>query len=90
MFFEAGSGFSRSHITGPTSGWTTSGFTELSLIIRIQLHGDITVTNGEVVPIIFLQDLGCGFGSICDFSDTAQMSLTLPSDVTLPPPPASS
>lgn len=80
MFFEAGSGFSPP-ITGPTSGWTTSGFTGLTES-GFNFTGTITVTNGEVVPITFIQDLGCGFGAVCDFSDTTQISLSLPSDVT--------
>jgi hypothetical protein len=80
MFFEGGTGLGSPN-TNTTGGWNSFNFAGLTES-GFNFTGTITVTNGEVVPITFIQDLGCGFGAVCDFSDTTQISLSLPSDVT--------
>jgi hypothetical protein len=67
--------------TSPTSGWNTALFTNNSET-GFNFTGTMTVTNGETVPILFLEQLECVDGTVCDFSNTTQMSLILPSDVT--------
>jgi hypothetical protein len=80
VYFEGGTGFSPP-ITGPTSGWLTSSFAGLTMS-GFNFTGTLTVTNGEIVPITFIQQMNCDVGAVCDFSDTTQLSLTLPSDVS--------
>jgi hypothetical protein len=80
LFWQSGSGFN-SPTTAPTTGWNTASFTGNSLT-GFNFVGTLTVTNGEVVPISFIQQLNCNNGAVCDFSNTGQLSLTLPSDVS--------
>jgi PEP-CTERM motif len=75
------SGASLSPVTTDTAGWNAFSFTN-NTQTGFNFTGTLTVTNGEVVPIEFLQQLSCSNGTICDYSNTAQMSLVLPSDVT--------
>ncbi|MGA3019382.1 MAG: PEP-CTERM sorting domain-containing protein [Bryobacteraceae bacterium] len=80
LYWDAGSG-GGPPTTSPTSGWNTFSFTNNTLT-GFNFTGTLTVTNGEDVPVYFLQQLACNNGNICDFSNTAQMSLILPSDVS--------
>ncbi len=80
MNWQSGAGIA-SPDTDFTNGWNSFSFTN-NTQTGFNFTGSLTVTNGEVVPISFLQQIECGNGTICDYSDTAQMSLTLPSDVT--------
>jgi hypothetical protein len=80
LFWQSGSGFN-SPTTAPTARWDTASFTGNSLT-GFNFVGTLTVTNGEVVPISFIQQLNCNNGTVCDFSNTGQMSLILPSDVS--------
>jgi hypothetical protein len=68
-------------ITGLTSNWNAFSFAT-DTQTGFNFTGTLTVTNGEVVPISFLQQIDCDNGTICDYSNTALMSLILPSDVT--------
>jgi PEP-CTERM motif len=79
MNWQSGAGISP--VTGGTGGWNSFSFTN-NTQTGFDFTGTLTVTNGEVVPIQFLQQIECGNGTICDYSNTAQMSLVLPSDVT--------
>jgi hypothetical protein len=67
--------------TSPTTGWNTFSFTSNSLS-GFNFLGTLTVTNGEVIPFLYIQQLNCNNGAVCDFWNTGQMSLILPSDVT--------
>ena len=67
--------------TGNTSGFDTSAFTNDS-ITGFNFLGTFTVTNGEVLELFFTQSMDCDNGATCDFSNTGQMSLNLPSDVS--------
>jgi hypothetical protein len=80
MNWQSGAGFSSGN-TPLTSGWNAFSFTN-NTQTGFNFTGTLTVTNGEVVPIQFLQVVECADGTICDYSNTAQMSLILPSDVT--------
>jgi hypothetical protein len=80
MNWQSGAGVS-SPDTAYTAGWNTFSFTN-NTQTGFNFTGTLTVTNGEVVPIQFLQQIDCGDGTICDYSQTGQISLTLPSDVT--------
>jgi hypothetical protein len=80
MNWQSGAGID-SPDTADTSGWNAFSFTN-STQTGFDFTGTLTVSDGEVVPIQFLQQIECGDGTICDYSDTAQMSLILPSDVT--------
>jgi hypothetical protein len=80
MNWQSGAGIS-SPDTAFTAGWNTFSFTN-NTQTGFNFTGTLTVTNGEVVPIQLLQQVECGDGTICDYSNTAQMSLILPSDVT--------
>lgn len=80
MYWESGSGFS-GPVTSPTSGWNTFSFTGDSLT-GFTFAGALTVTNGETVPLSFIEQLNCNIGAVCDFSNTGQMSLILPPDVS--------
>ena len=80
MNWQSGAGFSSGN-TPLTAGWNAFSFTN-NTQTGFNFTGTLTVTNGEVVPIQFLQVVDCGDGTICDYSNTAQMSLILPSDVT--------
>jgi hypothetical protein len=80
-FLDWQSGAGLSPITSSTNGWTNFSFAN-NTQTGFNFTGTLTVTNGEVVPIAFLQQIQCGNGSICDYSNTGQLSLVLPSDVT--------
>jgi PEP-CTERM motif len=67
--------------TGNTSGFDTSAFTNDS-ITGFNFLGTFTVTNGEVLELFYTQFMDCNSGATCDFSNTGQMSLNLPSDVS--------
>jgi PEP-CTERM motif len=43
-----------------------------------QFEGTFTVTDGEVLDMAFFQQITCGGGAVCDFSNTGQMALDLP------------
>ena len=43
--------------------------------------GAINVTDGEALPLLLSLQLSCVSGETCDFSHTAALSFTLPSDV---------
>jgi hypothetical protein len=75
------SGASLSPDTANTAGWNAFSFAN-NTQTGFNFTGTLTVTNGEVVPIQFIQQIACNNGTICDYSNTAQMSLILPSDVT--------
>ena len=63
------------------SGWGSPIFTNESAG-GFNFSGTIDVTNGEAVPLLMALQLYCVSGEICDFSHTAALSFTLPSDVT--------
>jgi hypothetical protein len=44
--------------------------------------GTVNVTNGQAIPLSMLLQLNCIGGETCDFSHTAAVSFSLPSDVT--------
>jgi PEP-CTERM motif-containing protein len=67
--------------TGNTSGFDTSAFTNDS-ITGFNFLGTFTVTDGEVLEVFFTQSMACDNGATCDFSNTGQMSLNLPSGVS--------
>jgi hypothetical protein len=48
----------------------------------MQLHGYSYGHQREIVPIQFIQQISSSNGTICDYSNTGQLSLMLPSDVT--------
>ena len=79
LFWSAGTAFGPT--TSPTTGWNTFSFTG-NTATGFNFVGTLTITNGEVVPISFIQQLNCNNGAVCDFQNTGQMSLVLPSDVT--------
>jgi hypothetical protein len=80
-FLDWNSGASLSPDTGSTTGWNGFSFAN-NTQTGFNFMGTLTVTNGEVVPIHFIQQLSCNNGTICDYSNTGQLSLILPSDVT--------
>jgi hypothetical protein len=67
--------------TGETSGFNTFTYTN-NTPSGFQFQGTFTVTNGESLPLFFSQEMNCGDGQICDFSDTGQMGLILPTGVS--------
>jgi PEP-CTERM motif len=67
--------------TGNTTGFNSFAFTN-DTISGFTFQGTLTVTNGETLPLFFTQFINCNDGAVCDFSNTGQMSLILPSDVT--------
>lgn len=67
--------------TGNTSGFATSAFTNDS-ITGFNFLGTFTVTNGQVLELFYSQNMDCDNGATCDFSNTGQMSLNLPSGVS--------
>jgi hypothetical protein len=79
LYWDAGSG--GGPYTNYTSAWNTFSFSNNTLT-GFTFTGTLTVTDGEDVPALFLQQLACNNGNICDFGNTSQMSLILPSDVT--------
>ena len=81
MEWEAQSAGNPPPFTGNTSGFDSFAFTNDS-IAGFGFQGTFTVTNGEVLQLFFTQNMDCGTGATCDFSNTGQMSLNLPSDVT--------
>jgi hypothetical protein len=78
MNWQSGAGVS-SPDTNYTAGWNTFSFTN-NTQTGFNFTGTLTVTNGEVVPIQFLQQIECGDGTISDF--TAKVTLILPAGVT--------
>jgi hypothetical protein len=80
-FLDWNSGATLSPNTSSTTGWNSFSFTN-NTQTGFNFTGTLTVTNGEVVPIQFIQQLSCSNGTICDYSNTGQLSLILPSDVT--------
>ena len=83
MYWQAGTsgGGPTGPTTSPTGGWNSFAFTGDSLT-GFNFAGTLTVTNGEVVPITLSQQLNCNNDEQCNFANTLQLSLTLPSDVT--------
>jgi PEP-CTERM motif len=75
MEWEAQSG--SSPYTGNTTGFDSFAYTNDS-ISGFNFLGAITVTNGETLPFYFIQTMNCNDGAVCDFSNTGQISLTLP------------
>lgn len=67
--------------TGLTSGFDSFAFTNDS-ITGFNFLGTFTVTNGEVLQMNLIQSMDCDNGATCDFSNTGQASLILPSDVS--------
>jgi hypothetical protein len=63
--------------TGNTSGFNSFTYTN-NTISGFQFQGTFTVTNGESVQLFFSQQMNCNDGEICDFSNTGQMGLVLP------------
>src|ERR1019366_6093313 len=51
-------------------------------ISGFNFQGSLTVTNGEVLEISYIQQMNCNDSATCDFSNTSQMALNLPSDVS--------
>ena len=80
VYYDAGSGGPPAN-TSPTTGWNSALFTSTSLT-GFNFTGTLTVTNGETVPITFLESLTCNNSTTCDYSNTTQMSLNLPSGTT--------
>jgi len=80
-FLDWNSGATLSPNTSSTTGWNNFSFAN-NTQTGFNFTGTLTVTNGEVVPIQFIQQIECGNGTICDYSNTGQLSLVLPSDVT--------
>ena len=68
--------------TGFTGGWNPGfGYTN-DTISGFNFQGSLTVTNGEVLEISYIQQMNCNDSATCDFSNTSQMALNLPSDVS--------
>jgi hypothetical protein len=81
MEWEAQSAGNPPPFTGNTSGFDSTAFTNDS-ITGFGFQGTFTVTNGEVLQLFFTQNMDCSAGATCDFSNTGQMSLDLPGDVS--------
>ena len=64
-----------------TGGWNTDTFNNISAT-GVNFTGTFTVTNGEQLNYGFLQMLECNNGDTCDFANTSQIGLSLPSGVT--------
>jgi hypothetical protein len=63
------------------SGWGSSKLTNESAG-GFDFSGTLDVTNGEAIQLEMALSLVCTTGETCDFSHTAALSFTLPSDVT--------
>ena len=62
--------------TGETSGFTS--FTYQRHPFGFQFQGTFTVTDGEALNLFFAQNMTCAGEATCDFENTGQMGLTLP------------
>jgi len=62
-------------------GFLTSSFTNQSAT-GFDFTGTFQVTNGATDPFFAALNVDCSGGATCDFSHTAEFSLSLPSDVT--------
>jgi hypothetical protein len=62
-------------------GWLTSSFTNQTAS-GFDFTGTFNITNGMSGLFLAGLQMNCGGGALCDFSNTASFSLTLPSDVT--------
>jgi hypothetical protein len=67
--------------TAETSGFNTFTYTN-NTASGFQFQGTFTVTNGESLQLFYLQTMNCNFGQVCDFSNTGQMGLVLPTGVS--------
>jgi hypothetical protein len=62
-------------------GFLSSSFTNQSAT-GFDFTGTFQVANGDTDPFLGTLDVDCLGGALCDFSNTASFSLSLPSDVT--------
>ena len=67
--------------TAETSGFTSFTYTN-NTPSGFQFQGTFTVTNGESLQLFYSQNMNCSFGQVCDFSNTGQMGLVLPTGTT--------
>jgi hypothetical protein len=67
--------------TGETSGFNSFLYTN-DTISGFLFQGTFTVTDGESLPLFYSQEMNCNTGQICDFSNTGQMGLVLPTGVS--------
>jgi hypothetical protein len=67
--------------TAQTSGFSSFTYTN-DTISGFQFQGTFSVTNGEALPLFFSQEMNCNTGSVCDFQNTGQMGLILPTGVS--------
>ena len=65
----------------PPSGWESYAISNDSLT-GFDFDGVIKVTNGQLDPFSMGLGLNCYDNTVCDFSHTGQVTLTLPTDVT--------
>ena len=88
MSFQGDSAYSAS--SGPTfqtfpsanQGWVSEAFSNVSAT-GFNFTGVFDVTNGEYTPFYMSFEIDpCGYGLTCDFQDTAQVSLALPTGVS--------
>ncbi len=67
--------------TAETSGFNTFIYTN-NTASGFQFQGTFTVTNGESLQLFYTQEMNCNTGQVCDFSNTGQMGLVLPTGVS--------
>jgi hypothetical protein len=63
--------------TGETAGFTSFTYTN-DTPSGFQFQGTFTVTDGEALQLFFAQNMTCGGDATCDFENTGQMGLMLP------------
>jgi hypothetical protein len=62
--------------------WVSEAFSNVS-VTGFNFTGVFDVTNGEYTPFYMSFEIDpCGYGLTCDFQDTAQVSLALPTGVS--------
>lgn len=62
-------------------GWLTSSFSNQTAT-GFDFTGTFSITDGSSGLFLAALQLGCSGGALCDFSNTASFSLTVPSNVT--------
>jgi PEP-CTERM motif len=87
MNFQGDSATSPSGLTFQTfpsanQGWVSEAFSNVS-VTGFNFTGVFDVTDGEYTPFFMSFAIDpCGFGLTCDFQDTDQVSLALPTGVS--------
>jgi hypothetical protein len=71
--------------TGETSGFTSFTYAN-NTPSGFQFQGTFTVTDGEALNLFFAQGMQCNGDVTCDFENTGQMGLILPSNVSFSSP----